>query len=688
TPRIQQSLITARDSFALDTTVHNMHEINAIAGEFGNPGITLALQVSLSTQSEALISLDRKMRTQLEQARRERPALDLPSIWLVPLFEDAASVKNVRAYLDDIWDYAQQSRHTSQAPQERFSEIITEVFFAGSDLSQQVSQAAGARMYQKAKYEVQAWLAEHGTAEVVRVKMGSGEPMQRQGAYYSRVAGLHAFRSSAGSTKRFSEHLLAAARTSTAYAVTPLQGVFLGADLRTFQSNLSEQMRFLPVRDFVSLLHHVRESQQRHRNDLIRAAEMAAESRLMARSRSLQELERLTVGSSEPLYEQFLTELTDSFRHILYGRDEDVVGIHIISYFIGRSIPQLRDRPTSRRTLGSGVERGQRILANIAEIIPLAKHGSLLRAISHNQAQTAVLGVNQLTTGLFRALDRFVQTTAAQADPLRVISERLLPHLPVYEILHTLRLYQDRSGEFLRGMEAAFPAGNSAFVALREDTDAMQRYLPLFQQELLRRHGVNVNDFFTDGAFIQDLLPTLRPDLAVMLQNDLFNTDLDVLLAPVSGTVDEGWRDEVGRLLDMPVQIQHWRSIIWGVIGESTSQRVQSFAELALALSSRAFSGSLNAAPANMRGAKLPPALAEFFRTAPPDDEMRGFLISAIEYLNSVNDGNVEVPVIIIRAINEAERIALIEETTLPPEKQNLVRHCILQIARLAGENG
>ncbi|HYO88490.1 MAG TPA: pyridoxal phosphate-dependent aminotransferase, partial [Candidatus Limnocylindrales bacterium] len=173
TPRIQQSLITARDSFALDTTVHNMHEINAIAGEFGNPGITLALQVSLSTQSEALISLDRKMRTQLEQARRERPALDLPSIWLVPLFEDAASVKNVRAYLDDIWDYAQQSRHTSQSPQERFSEIIAEVFFAGSDLSQQVSQAAGARMYQKAKYEVQSWLAEHGTAEVVRVKMGS-----------------------------------------------------------------------------------------------------------------------------------------------------------------------------------------------------------------------------------------------------------------------------------------------------------------------------------------------------------------------------------------------------------------------------------------------------------------------------------------------------------------------------------
>ena len=31
-----------------------------------------------------------------------------------------------------------------------------------------------------------------------------------------------------------------------------------------------------------------------------------------------------------------------------------------------------------------------------------------------------------------------------------MIAERLLPHLPVYEILNTLRLYQDWKGEFLR----------------------------------------------------------------------------------------------------------------------------------------------------------------------------------------------------------------------------------------------
>lgn len=688
TPRIQQSMITARDQFAIDTTVYNLHELNIIAGKHNNPGMTLALQISLSTDPEALIALDRKMRTQLEQARRDHPGCELPSIWLIPLFEDIKSVKGIRGYLDRVWDYASQSRQTTGSARGRFAEIMTEVFIAGSDLSQQVSQANSAFLYQKAKHDIQSWLVEHGSAEAVRVKMGSGEPMQRQGGYYSRVAGVRAFRDSADAKQRFSANLIGAARKSTAYAVTPLQGVFLGGELRTFQSNLSEQIRALPARELVNLLHHVREAQTIHRNDLIRAAEMSVDSRLMARSRSAQELERLTIGMSDALYEGFLDELTDSFRHILYGREEDVVGLHIISYFIGRSIPQLRDRPTSRRTLGSGAERGQRILANIAEIIPLSKQGSLLRAIAHNQAQTTILGVSQLTTGLFRALERFAQKSFREAERERMIADRLLPQLPVYEILNTLRIYQEREGQFLRAIETAFPAGNSAFVALREDDEAMQRYLPLFQQELLRRHGVNVNHFFNNRVFIPDLLPTLRPDLAVMLQRNLFNTDLDVMLEGVNGKIADDWRAETVRLLAVPQQIHAWRSIIWGVIEKSIYQRVQSFAELGTALYAATANRSISAAPPAARGAKLSPNLAGFFRTARTDDEMRDFLISAVEYLNAFTEGNLEIPVSIIRAMHDVERIAQIEESALAPEMQNLFRYCLLQIARLAGENG
>ena len=62
TPRIHQSMITAQDSFAIDTTVHNIFEINELAAKYGNPGVILALQVSMSTQAEALITLDRKLR--------------------------------------------------------------------------------------------------------------------------------------------------------------------------------------------------------------------------------------------------------------------------------------------------------------------------------------------------------------------------------------------------------------------------------------------------------------------------------------------------------------------------------------------------------------------------------------------------------------------------------------------------
>jgi len=688
TPRIHQGLITARDQFAIDTTVYNMDEINTISGKFGNPGMMLALQVSMSTRPEALISLDRKMRIQGEQMQREQPPAELPSVWLVPLFEDIETVRNIRGYLDRMWEYATQSRQTAQSPGDRFAEIISEVFIAGSDLSQQVSQATAAFLYLKVKYDVQSWLGERGLAEDVRIKLGSGEAMQRQGGYYSRPAGQPAFHHSEQDRRRFSSHLPAAARKSTAYAVTPLQGVFLGGDLRTFQSNLSEQLRFLPARDFAGLLYHVQESQRIHRGDLVRAAVTITESRLSAQSRSVQELERLTIGTSEALYEGFLGELTDNFRHILYGQEEDVVGIHAVTYFIGRSLPQLRDRPTSRRTSGTGAERGQQILANIAEIIPLAKQGSLLRAIAHNQAQTVVLGINQLTTGLFRALERFAQKTFAEDERERMIAERLLPRLPVYEILNTLRIYQDWRGEFLKRVESAFPAGNSAFVALREDSDAMQRFLPLFQQELLRRHGLNVNDFFTSGFFIPDLLPTLRPDLAVLLQKDLFNTDLDLLLAEVSGRFAGGWRTEVDRLLQLPGEIRGWRSIIWDRLGESIYQRVQSFTELAAALYTFSATRAFTESPAVIRGTKLSPALAGFFRTARADDEMRNFLISTLEYLNSFTDGNVEVPISIIRAMNDVERIAKIEESALPTETYEALRFCVLQIARLAGENG
>ena len=86
------------------------------------------------------------------------------------------------------------------------------------------------------------------------------------------------------------------------------------------------------------------------------------------------------------------------------------------------------------------------------------------------------------------------------------------------------------------------------------------------------------------GSLFPDLLPTLRPDLAVLLQKDLFNTDMDDFMQPISGRVSDEWRVEVEKLLQLPTQIGYWRSIIWDVLGKSIYQWVQSFTELATAL--------------------------------------------------------------------------------------------------------
>ena len=688
TPRIDQKMITAQDSFAIDTTVHNIHEINEVAAKYGNPGVILALQVSRSTQAEALITLDRKLRARREQALRNTPGLEVPIIHLIPLFEDIASVQAIPAYLTKIWEYALQSRRVDQETDDRFAEIVSEVFIAGSDLSQQVGQAAGALLYKQAKHALMLWLAEHKLVDRVRIKMGSGEPMQRQGGYYSSISGNRAFSSNPSARRIIQDTLPPAASRSTVYATTPLMGLFTGGDLRTLQSTVSEQLRHLPVREMVDVHYHLRESQRRHRDDLIRAAETLVESRLLQKKRGEQELERLTVGSNDPVYSQFIKLLTEDFRQILYGREEDVVGIHIISYFIARTMPQLRDRPTVRPGSGTGSERGQRILEQIAQIIPMSRHGSRLRAIAHNQAQTAVLGYNQLTTGLFRALDRFSRLEFKEGDTRSLITDRVLPHLPVYEMLHSLRLYHDSGLASVKRIESAFPAGTSAFLAIREDNDALPKYVGLLQQELLRRHGLDVSDFFEGGRFVPELLPTLRPDLAILLQGDLFNTDASNLCGDFGRSADEAWRTDVGRLLSIPVEIRAWRVKIWELLDQPLYQRVQSFVELALALNTLSSTHVLKSSPAPMRAMKLSSELSHFFRATNATDDMRQFLGAALEYLGALSEGMIEVPVSIIRSLKEVERIAKIEEQALLPEQQQLLRFYLLQIARLAGENG
>ena len=685
TPRINQKMITAQDQFAIDTTVYNINELNAISGNYGNPGLVLALQVSMSTKPDALIALDRKFRAAREEILRTNPSLQLPSIWSIPLFEDLDSVSNIPKYAEKIWEYSLQSRRIDQSTENRFCEIIVEIFIAGSDLSQQIGQAAGWNLFKQGRYELAKWLAEKGVIGEVRLKLGSGEPMQRQGGYYSEISGKPAFIQSRESFKRFKKCLTESAQKSTEYAVTPLLGIFSGGDLRTLQSNVSEKLRSIGVHDFSQLIYHLHSAQKKYETELVRAGEPLVETRLQFQKRGLKELERLTIGRKEEIFDEFLSISTENFRQILYGREEDVVGIHIISYFISRTTPPLRDRPTVRPVRNSDGNTGQRILEKISSTIPFSKYGSLLRAISHNQSQTYVLGINQLTTGLFRALDVYAQKDSSSRSTL--IGERILPNLPVYEILNTLRIFHDKDLFYLKKIEHSFPAGNSAFVALREDNDAMFKYLNLFQKELLRRHGLDVNDFFEGKIFIPDLLPALRPDLAVLLQPDLFNTDPEVFLESVNGNVDEEWMNEIKKLLSVPDEIKYWRMKMWDLLHKPLQQRILSFVELAVALNSipaSTFSKEYSTAGNKYRKSAGVSNLWKNFS----DDNIHEFLGAAVEFLSFVSEGIVEVPNNIVRALKEAERIIKIEEQALSASEQELLRFYLLQMARLTGENG
>ncbi len=689
TPRIHQKMILAQDQFAIDTTVHNIVEINEIAGKYGTPGMVMGLQVSMSTDPEALIMLDRKMRSRWEEITREHPEAVIPAVSLIPLFEDGKTIRNLESYLDRIWEYTGQSQRLTQNSAERFEEMVCELFFAGSDLSQQVSQPAGAMLYREAKHRSIRWLAERGLVGKVRIKLGSGEPMQRQGGYYDENAGKSVLYSR-DSLANLAGVLKDSARRSTEFAQSPLRGVLVGGDFRTFQSNVAEKLRHLSAYERARLLYHVGKAQKYYEGELSRADEPLQETRLRFQSRGWEELERLTMGRRDEIFNEFIELVSRYYQHILYGREEDVVGIHVISYFISRATPTLRDRPTVRPGQQTPGNQGQQIIERLAQTLPLLKHGSLFRAIGHNRAQTVILGVNQLTTGLFRALSEFAEKQFANSDGLMVISERILPLLPVHDILHTLRIYHDLSLPYIREMEPSFRAGNSAFLILKEDNHSIPGFILMMQKELLRRQGLNVSEFFSGDRIIPDVLPAFRPDVSILLQPDLFNTDFDNLRKDISVEIEPQWAETMRQLMRVPVEISTIRAEMWELIRQPIKQQVESFVELALAINSLSDRKGVPDIPFTIEPGevhRLGSQIAGLLRGV-MDDYMRQFLIDAVNYLTQIPHQMREVPIDVLRALRDVERILRIEEQVLGKKEQDLLRYYYLKIARMSGENG
>ncbi len=690
TPRIHQKMATASDQFAIDTTVHNIMELNTLSGTYGDPGMVLALQVSFSTDPEAFIHLERKLRSAREEILRKNPNADIPPMWIVPLFEDVDTVRNIEAYLNRVWEFAVQSRKMDQQAQDRMSEMICELFIAGSDLSQQVGQPSGKSLYQQARHRIVRWLAGKSMIGRIRIKLGSGEPMQRQGGYYDPNSGQPVLVSSKQNESILHENVSASTKRNAFYARSPLRGIMTGGDFRTFQSNIFERLRGLPVEERSQVLFHIHSAQRYYEKELVRAAEPLEETRLSFQQQGLQELELLTRGAQDDCLEEFLSLASRFFRQIIYGREEDVLGIHVISYFISRSLPPLRDRPVVRPSRDTSSHAGRQVVERLAQILPLCKSGSLLRAIGHNRAQTMILGVNQLSTGLFRALNEFAEGNGRSRDRSSLIASRILPCLPVKDILHTLRIYHDPGLPYIRRLEDVFPAGNSALLTLREDTDALSSYIGLLQKELLKRQGVDTTEFFEGDRIIGRLLPVLRPEIAVLLQPDLFNVEWENLKALCGNRFDPLWKNELVHLLNVPLQVQHLRRQIWKLLYEPIRQQVDSFISLALAVDSLSSGRKSQDSPLIREPGqimRLGSRIADHLRGV-GDDSLRQFLTAAVEYLIQTPKQMEGVPLEVLRALQDVEKIVRIEKQALNPEEQKLLRFYALGMARICGENG
>ncbi len=684
TPRIHQKIITDRDQFSINTTVHNLMEINEISGKYGNPGMIMGLQISMSTDSKALISLDRKLNAKLEELSVDNK--NIPNIWIIPLFEEYDTVLDIKNYLNDVWNYSIQSRKINQSVEDRFAQIMCEVFIAGSDLSQQIGQTASADLYKRAKLDVINFISEKGIADKMRMKLGSGEPMQRQGGYYSDMSGEKAFNTSGNYKKALNDQLKESTITSMGYAATPLLGIHSNGEFRTLQSNISEKINHLEIFERSNLIYHIIKSQKSFAANFRRATEPLINTRYKYKEKGKRELERITTGIEDEHFNEFVRLTTENFRQILYGNENDSVGIHSISYFISRTTPPLRDRPTVRPTKQHGNKQGQQILERIAELIPLSKHGSLLRAIGHNRSQSTILGINQLTTGLFRALKLLQQSFSNESEALRIIKNRILPKLPVYEILHTVRMYNDPELFYLNKFRSAFSPGNTALLSLREDFDAVNYYLRLFQMELLRRHGINESEFFDNNGFKLSVIPYLRPDLAVLLQPDLFNQE-SAMITPNKSRVEENWLNEIEQLLAIPNEINYWRDKTWQLIFDSIYSQVESFNELAMSLNTISNNYSFGNQNVLDNKLKVESKLSDLLKGS-TDDSMKQFLGAAIQYLSNLPQNNIEVPFDVLRALKDVEKILLIDKQALTSAQQKELNFYILQMARAAGENG
>ncbi|NOY78023.1 MAG: aminotransferase class I/II-fold pyridoxal phosphate-dependent enzyme [Calditrichaeota bacterium] len=683
TPRIHQKIILDKDQFTIDTTVYNLVELNVLANQYGYDGFVLVIQVSMASSARAILTLYQKLCEEKARVLRKIPGLHLPDIRVVPLFEELEAIRHIPEFLDEIWAFSETTRKLGQPTADRFREIIGEFFIAGSDLSQQVGQLKAYSLYQDAREMLDRWMWEKNLLGRIRIKFGSGESPQRQGGYYDATGGRPVFVEEFYEKNPIVESMEPLKRVSLRHARSPLSGILSHSDFRTFQSNVMEQLRGLRAQELANVFNHIRIKQQDFWTRVLsRASRLPVEG-----DKTWTILRHLIRREDDAVFLEFLDDVQTNFKQIVYGRPEDMTGIHVVSYFLSRTLLPLRDRPTVRPSKEPAVDRSREIVERLSSTLPLATHGTLLRAIGHNKAQTILLGVNQFTTGLFRATYQFLER--GNRNRLELFQQHILPHLPVRDILNTLRLYHDPELTCVRQVEDVFPPGNSALKALKEDQSVLKDFVPLFQEELLRKNGVLAKGQLPSRKEWDDLIPFLRPDLAVLLQEDIFNTQPEVLpgWAHVPESLRPKWEEEFIRRRI----IADTREKMWHMLREPISEQVRSFIELARAVKSLFSRESRFEPPTGSvsrgRVTRLASQINDMLRNV-VDDSMRQFLLTAVQYFIYLPETMKDIPEEVLLALRDMEKILKLDEEALTREQQKILLSYFLKMARISGNSG
>lgn len=319
----------------------------------------------------------------------------------------------------------------------------------------------------------------------------------------------------------------------------------------------------------------------------------------------------------------------------------------------------------------------------------MAESGSMLRAIGHQRSQTVMIGVNQLSTGLFRAFRQFMEDPEWKGEGEIILKDRILSRLPCLDILKSIRLYQDPDLKIVHEAALAFPPGNSAFAALEEDHQLIRDMIPLLQGEVLRQLGLPVQDILTENGVDPDILSALHPELAVLMQYEFMNRDKEVFFSSIHHIPSDDWLQAVLSELEKPGIIGFHRKAVWDIVSDSVLEKIKSFNELAAALNTLAGilpDGAMDGQSDNSFGNLFRQVLR--LPSSPEDDRLKILLLEAVRMLRTATTRQTEVPVDVLRVIRDVRQIIKMEETALKISERNLIQAHLLAVARLSGENG